>query len=67
MFEMFGGRRMKLALVCKLCDELTWRNIDYMVINTDRRYYICQDCITESNEQAALHPEQQTLWHTLQD
>ena len=58
---------MKLALVCKLCDELTWRKIDYMVLNTDRRYYICQDCITESNALAALHPEQQTLWHTLQD
>lgn len=35
---------MKLALVCRICDEITWVEIDNLVMNTTRRYHICIEC-----------------------
>ena len=35
---------MKLALVCKICDEITWYEIDNYVMSTDRRYHYCLEC-----------------------
>lgn len=60
----------KLALVCKICHELTWLKIDNLVMNTDRRYHMCELCQVieaESNVQLPLQqqlPEQQS---TLED
>ena len=35
---------MKLALVCKICDEITLIKIDNYVESTNRRYHICLKC-----------------------
>ena len=57
----------KLALVCKICHEITWLKIDNLVMNTDRRYHICDICSVieaESNVQLPLQrqsPEQRSI------
>jgi predicted KAP-like P-loop ATPase len=38
---------MKLALVCKVCDEITWQPIEYLVMSSKRRFHVCIDCINE--------------------
>ncbi len=39
-----GVANMKLALVCKICDEITWVKIDNYVMSTQRRFHICIEC-----------------------
>lgn len=60
----------KLALVCKICDELTWLKIDNLVFNTERRYTICELCQVIEAESNVQLPSQQQLpaqQRTLQD
>jgi len=60
----------KLALVCKICSEITWLKIDNLVMNTDRRYHICDICAVIEAESIVQLPSQQQLpqqQSTLQD
>jgi hypothetical protein len=60
----------KLALVCKICHEITWLKIDNLVIKTDRRYHICDICSlieAESNVQLPLQQQLPQQQRTLQD
>ena len=58
---------MKKALVCKICDEISWVEIDRLN-NRDRKYNTCAICYEfiedESNVQLPLQrqsPEQQSI------
>ena len=60
----------KLALVCKRCSEITWIQVDNLVMNTDRRYHICDICAVieaESNVQWPLQQQLPQQQSTLQD
>lgn len=60
----------KLALVCKICHELTWLKIENLVMNTDRRYHICDICSVIEDESNVQLPSQLQLpqqQRTLQD
>jgi hypothetical protein len=61
---------MKQALVCKICDEITWIHVSKLHV-TDRKWYTCTDCyhflLNESNVLPTLRHEQQKPLHTSED
>jgi len=52
---------MKLAIVCKSCDQITWLKIDNLVMKTDRRYGMCDICIVIENESNESLPSSSPL------
>ena len=61
---------MKRALVCKICDEVSWAEITKLH-NRDRKYHTCPICfefiVSESNVLPPLTHKQQKTLDTFED